>query len=169
MTNPLLTGILAERLFLDWSQSCVCLGPIHHGTFLLSFSSLSLLVPTSSSPCWIVLETRPVTLGDLISVEKPAGIFLLVFCLPKLTLLKWWWPDSLVKKRSFDPGVGRPVPKCSQLPSGEVCIHLASAGRQLTWMSCYFLFFKTWILEPRAIIFSAGHWAWSVSPRPPSG
>lgn len=81
----------------------------------------------------IILETRPVTLGDLISVEKPTGIFLLVFCLPKLMLLKWWWPAIILSKKGLLiqewEGLSPSAPSC--LPV-ELCAHLASARRQLT-------------------------------------
>lgn len=81
----------------------------------------------------IILETRPVTLGDLISVEKPAGIFLLVFCLPKLMLLKWWWPAIILSKKGLliQEWEGLSPSASSCLPV-ELCAHLASARRQLT-------------------------------------
>ena len=38
----------------------------------------------------VTVETWPVTPGDLIGAESPAGSLLLVFCLPTQMLFRWW-------------------------------------------------------------------------------
>lgn len=56
---------------------------------LLSVGGLSGRVPHEPL-AGVTVETWPVTPGDLISVESPAGSLLLVFCLPTQMLFKWW-------------------------------------------------------------------------------
>lgn len=147
----------------------ICLEPIHHGTFLLSLGGLSGLVPTNPSPHWDHSRDKTCHSRWLNQCGKTSWHLSVGFMPPKTNasqvVVAW---HSLVKKRPFDPGVGRPVPKCSQLLSSGALLPSGLCWEKVD-LNVMLFSFLTWLLEPRAIIFSAGHWAWSVSPRPPSG
>ena len=55
----------------------------------LSVGGLSRRVPHEPLS-GVTVETWPVTPGDLIGAESPAGSLLLVFCLPTQMFFKWW-------------------------------------------------------------------------------
>lgn len=95
----------------------ISLEPIHHTTFLLSLGGLSIPVPMSPSLHGDHSGDKACHSRWLNQCGKTNWHLSVGFLPPKTNASQVVVAcHNLVKERPFDPGVGRPVPKCSQLP-----------------------------------------------------